>query len=315
MTMATGLRPPVITGGDEGRAFWFLDTLVVDRTPRQGAVPTVMEMTIPGGGSPPEHVHETEDDSFYLLDGSLAVRCGDQSFVASAGAYLALPRGVPHTFRVLDDEPARLLLVHETDAFLRFVEGLGEPAEERRLPTVLPAVTLEELARGSAELAHAPVVGPSMAEDEARQIAAENRAVPGDLRSRIGGIVHLMFTVRDLRVSQPWYSNFLSLVTVTDRAAQDGSGHVALLHPPTGLVIALRTGDRDDVRFDEQRVGLDHVAFGVRDRGELQAWMEWLTERHISHSGIKDVPFGSGMTVRDPDGIPIELFAPPPARD
>jgi len=101
-------------------------------------------------------------------------------------------------------------------------------------------------------------------------------------------------------------------VTVTDRAAEDGSGHVAMLHPPTGMVIALRTGDRDDAGFDERHCGLDHLAFGVADRAELERWAAWLDDRRVSHGNVSDQPFGSGLTIRDPDGIQIELFSPPP---
>lgn len=309
--MATQLKGPVMTHADEGRGFWFLDTLVVDRTPRAGAVPTVLEMTVPPGGSPPEHTHETEDDSFYVLDGRLAIRCDGDTFIAGPGDYVALPCGRPHTFRVVGGRPARLLLVHETDAFLRFVEGVGVPAEHRRLPSGLPAIDMETLARGSAELAHAPVVGAPMSEEEVKRILGGDGSTSPDLRSRVRGVVHVMLTVRDLRVSEPWYRELFGLTTTTNRAAEDGTGHVAMLHPPTGIVVALRAGEADDPGFDEHRVGLDHLAFGVTDRLELDEWAAWLAERHIPHGGIADLPFGSGLTVHDPDGIPIELFAPP----
>lgn len=311
MSTTTEAPTSVATTAKGGRAYWFLDTLAIDRTPRQGATPTVLEVTIPAGGSPPLHLHREVDDSFYVLDGRLAVRCGDDTFVATAGDYLALPKGVPHTFRVVDGRSARILQVHEDDSFLRFVQAVSEPAETRQLPLSVPSVDFESLARASAEIARAPMLGPSMTEEEAQTIVARHRLPPTDLRARLGGVVHLMLTVRDLGISDAWYRDLLGLVRISDHRREDGSGELAMLHPSTGLVVALRSRDRDDGGFDETRIGLDHLAFGVRDRAELEAWELALRERGIPHGGIIDVPFGSGITVRDPDGIQVELFAPP----
>jgi catechol-2,3-dioxygenase len=53
------------------------------------------------------------------------------------------------------------------------------------------------------------------------------------------------------------------------------------------------------------------VAFGVADRDELAKWATRLDELGIVHGGIKDRAYGSGISFRDPDGIALELFAPP----
>ena len=66
-------------------------------------------------------------------------------------------------------------------------------------------------------------------------------------------------------------------------------------------------------RFSEFQVGLDHVAFGCASRGELEKWSRRLDELGIEHGGIKDAPYGSGLSFRDPDGIALELFPPPTA--
>ena len=109
-----------------GRAWWFLGTLAVLRNP-DGAPrsPTVIELMIPPGGSPPCHIHGNLDDSFFLLDGEVVVRCGERTIVARAGSYVVLPAGVKHTFRVTSAKPARMLLIHAAADFLCFVR----PAE------------------------------------------------------------------------------------------------------------------------------------------------------------------------------------------
>jgi catechol 2,3-dioxygenase-like lactoylglutathione lyase family enzyme len=64
-------------------------------------------------------------------------------------------------------------------------------------------------------------------------------------------------------------------------------------------------------RFSEFRVGLDHVAFGCANRGELEKWALRLDELGIEHGEIEDAHYGSDVSFRDPDGIALEFFAPP----
>ena len=73
-----------------------------------GGTLSVFETTIAAG--PPLHVHDHEDECFYVLEGELSVRCGDDSLRAPAGSFVFLPRGRPHRFWATD-QPARLLLI------------------------------------------------------------------------------------------------------------------------------------------------------------------------------------------------------------
>jgi mannose-6-phosphate isomerase-like protein (cupin superfamily) len=73
-----------------------------------GGALSVFETTI--GAGPPLHVHDREDECFYVLDGRLSVRCGTDTFDAPAGSFVFLPRGRPHRFSATG-QPARLLLI------------------------------------------------------------------------------------------------------------------------------------------------------------------------------------------------------------
>jgi hypothetical protein len=85
------------------------------------------DLAAPGGG-PPLHVHTREDEAFYLLDGELAVTCGDRTFSALPGSFVFLPRGMPHTFRVRGGQPARFLALFAPGGIEGlFIEG-GRPA-------------------------------------------------------------------------------------------------------------------------------------------------------------------------------------------
>ena len=64
-----------------------------------------------------------------------------------------------------------------------------------------------------------------------------------------------------------------------------------------------------DEQFSEFTLGLDHVAFGCANRQELEQWV-----RRLDDLGIATDPGQAlrvGIELRDPDGIALELFAPP----
>jgi mannose-6-phosphate isomerase-like protein (cupin superfamily) len=168
-----------------GKAWWFLGTLAVLRNP-EGAprTPTVIELTVPPGGSPPLHVHERLDDSFLLLEGEVLVRCGEQSLVARVGSYVALPAGVEHTFRVMGDTPARMLLIHADDEFLDFIEAVGAPAQAPVLPLADAGGNLDRGALTKAAAEHAlRIVGPPLDAGAAQETGARSAHADG-LRGR-----------------------------------------------------------------------------------------------------------------------------------
>ena len=63
---------------EQTRAWWFLDTLVIEHRCAPDMETVVMEMTLPVGSSAPLHVHDTLDDTWYILDGELVVHCGER---------------------------------------------------------------------------------------------------------------------------------------------------------------------------------------------------------------------------------------------
>jgi mannose-6-phosphate isomerase-like protein (cupin superfamily) len=131
---------PNLLPADAGEAVWFTGTRM---TIKAGAESTggafgLVEGVARPGFSPPLHIHHREDESFWLLEGRLTVRCGEKTFTALPGSFALLPRGVPHTFRVDGDTPARLLSLSVPGGFERFFAAAGEPAEHDGLPAQAP---------------------------------------------------------------------------------------------------------------------------------------------------------------------------------
>lgn len=125
-------------------------------------------------------------------------------------------------------------------------------------------------------------------------------------------LTHVALTVRDLAVSIPWYEALLDAQPVLDEDTDPNMHHsVYLLGNGTLLGLHQHDAQPPADRFSEFRVGLDHVAFGCADRGELEKWATKLDELGITHGGVKDAHYGSGVSFRDPDGIALEFFAPP----
>jgi mannose-6-phosphate isomerase-like protein (cupin superfamily) len=98
-----------------------------------GGTLTVIETSI--GAGPPLHVHDREDECFYVLDGELSIRCGDDSFDAAAGSFVFLPRRRPHRFSAAG-RPARLLLIAVPggiEDYFREINAASSDAERRRI--------------------------------------------------------------------------------------------------------------------------------------------------------------------------------------
>ena|SRR5207302_1750465 len=125
-------------------------------------------------------------------------------------------------------------------------------------------------------------------------------------------LTHVALTVRDLSVSVPWYEALLEAEPVLDEDTEPDFHHTVYLLG-NGMLLGLHQHKTPapEGRFSEYRVGLDHVSFGCVDRTELEKWATRLDELRIPHGDIKDAPYGSGLSFRDPDGIALEFFAPP----
>jgi catechol 2,3-dioxygenase-like lactoylglutathione lyase family enzyme len=123
-------------------------------------------------------------------------------------------------------------------------------------------------------------------------------------------LAHVAVTVTDLERSRPWYNALFDTAPVLDE--DTGSfHHVVWLLGSTLYGIHQHPNPTSSEPCDELRPGLDHVAFGCANRAELEAWVEKLNALGVSHGGIVDAPYGSGLSFRDPDNIPLEFFAPP----
>lgn len=91
--------------------------------------------TVLDGDGPPPHRHTHEDETIVVLGGTVEAECGPDTFTASTGATVFLPRGLTHTFRSVGGPATMLFIVTpgHLDEFFRLQEEASDPSEIVRL--------------------------------------------------------------------------------------------------------------------------------------------------------------------------------------
>jgi glyoxylase I family protein len=142
--------------------------------------------------------------------------------------------------------------------------------------------------------------------------------VPGQIPT--GDIHHLRLTVTDVQRSRQFYTGLLGFdVVVESPPPEDPSaaevfkvlfGGVVMIRG--NLLMGLRPMAPSGDRFDPDRVGLDHLSFGVAGRADLERAAALLDEHGVTRGEITSLPsFGIDvLSFEDPDGVQLELTAP-----
>lgn len=86
----------------------------------------------PSAPGPPLHVHDREEEAFYVIKGQLAVTVGDEVTQAGPGAFVLVPRGTPHTFAVTGDETVTMLIILSPPGYEGFWEELAAATDGGR---------------------------------------------------------------------------------------------------------------------------------------------------------------------------------------
>ena len=76
-----------------------------------GGVVGVFESIVPADGGPPVHIHHNEDEVIHVIEGDYQFWLEGDVVPVAPGNSIFLPRGVPHTFRVVGALPGRNLTV------------------------------------------------------------------------------------------------------------------------------------------------------------------------------------------------------------
>jgi mannose-6-phosphate isomerase-like protein (cupin superfamily) len=109
MTFAPGM---VVLGPDEGQRLEAMGNVHLNKAvgADTGGAWALVELHATGA-NPPLHLHEREDEAFYVLQGRVRVWVGDAEFEADAGSFVLAPRGVPHTYARQPGSDLKLLVL------------------------------------------------------------------------------------------------------------------------------------------------------------------------------------------------------------
>ena len=124
-------------------------------------------------------------------------------------------------------------------------------------------------------------------------------------------LTHVALTVSDLPRSVSWYRQLFDKDPVVDEDTGPFRHVVWMIGDGTLIGLHQHTNLESTEPASEFRPGLDHLAFACSDRSDLEAWKQRLDDLGIPNGGIVDASYGSGVSFRDPDNIPLEFFAPP----
>lgn len=130
----------------------------------------------------------------------------------------------------------------------------------------------------------------------------------------------MRLTVTDIARSREFYTELLGFQVAVE-SPPPGDPAADAMYPVLWGGIVMSLGDMllglrpvapASDRFDENRVGLDHLSFGVPGRADLERAAQLFDERGVPHGEIRRLE-GFGIDIlpfRDPDNVQLELTAP-----
>lgn len=121
-------------------------------------------------------------------------------------------------------------------------------------------------------------------------------------------IHHVALTVTDCEQSAAWYTGVLRMEVQFRESGEERRACVLRFRNGASSVGLVEHLPGSDGAFDHRTVGLDHAAFTVGTRADLDEWAEHLDRHGVEHSGVIDIPPGAILNFRDPDGIGLALF-------
>lgn len=147
---------------DEGEALWFNNDLLVFKATAAdtGEAFLLVEELARRGKVTPLHAHPEEDETFYILEGQVLLYLDGREKSLSAGAFVSVPRGVPHAYLVTSEVARSLVLITPgSGAMEAFFRDAGEPAADRALPAEGP-LDIERIAAAAERTAAVKILGP-----------------------------------------------------------------------------------------------------------------------------------------------------------
>jgi quercetin dioxygenase-like cupin family protein len=134
----------IILGAGEGKTISVLGDSYTYKAAKEetGGAYALIEHTVVGDGPPP-HIHTTEEEAFYILEGALNVLVGERTVTATAGAFVLVPRGTVHTLSKVGTASAKILVIISPAGFEQFFEEIAGSPDLEKIMVLAPKYHLE----------------------------------------------------------------------------------------------------------------------------------------------------------------------------
>jgi quercetin dioxygenase-like cupin family protein len=90
----------------------------------------VVTVEVPPGSLVPPHIHTQEEESYYMLDGSMVLQMGSEEFTIEPNDFVHIPPGTIHGYRNDSDRPIHFLAWAVGGAIDDFFIEMGEKIRE-----------------------------------------------------------------------------------------------------------------------------------------------------------------------------------------
>ena len=119
----------------EGKSLWILDELLTFKVHDQSETVGIFEDEIPPESGPPAHLHRTQDETHYVLEGQFEFVVGERKVNADAGSVVYVPRTMMHAFTNTGKEKGKILFINTPAGPLeQFLLEFGEPVSDPSSP-------------------------------------------------------------------------------------------------------------------------------------------------------------------------------------
>jgi quercetin dioxygenase-like cupin family protein len=105
----------------------------------------LIESKMHKGTEPPPHLHDREDELFYILSGQLKVFADGKVFTVSTGESVFLPRKVPHAYLITSDE-CHVLALLTPGGFFNAINKMNIAARTMDIPSDMETYATVDMA-------------------------------------------------------------------------------------------------------------------------------------------------------------------------
>jgi mannose-6-phosphate isomerase-like protein (cupin superfamily) len=119
----------------EGKSLWILDELLTFKVHHQSETVGIFEDEVLHQTGPPAHLHRSQDETHYVLEGQFEFVLGERKVDAGVGSVVYVPRTTVHAFTNTGTQKGKLLFIETpAGAVEQFLEEAGEPVSDPSSP-------------------------------------------------------------------------------------------------------------------------------------------------------------------------------------